>query len=170
MACVIDRPERKPLVRRDAGGNESTATSWESLSERLIREAQESGAFDDLPHQGQALSIEDDVYAGDMALANQVLRNAGVAPAWIEADKQVRRTRGEIEALFERAARSPTAARRRLASQLQRLVDHHNDAVLRLAGIAPSAQQHRRRLDHTELSGRLDAALATAPGRDEIVP
>ena len=66
------------------------APTWESLVDRQIREAMEDGRFDDLPHQGEPLPVEDETYAGEWALAFRMLRNAGVAPPWIEADKEVR--------------------------------------------------------------------------------
>ena len=77
--------------RRDADGQWQTAKSWESLVERQIREAMDAGAFEDLPFRGQRLPIEDDSAAGDWAMAHRMLKNAGVAPPWIESDKEARR-------------------------------------------------------------------------------
>src|SRR6478609_3263992 len=91
--------------RRDAEGRLQAATTWESLVERQIREAMDAGVFDDLPYQGQHLPIEDDSPAGEWALAYRMLRNAGVAPPWIEADKEARKQLGALEALIERAPR-----------------------------------------------------------------
>ena len=69
--------------RRDTEGRWQVGTTWESLVERQIREAMESGAFDDLPHQGERLPIDDDAAAGDWAMAHRMLRNAGMAPPWM---------------------------------------------------------------------------------------
>lgn len=149
----------KPLIRRDAEGRERTAPSWETLTERLIREAQESGAFDDLPGQGRPLVLEDERYAGDMALANHVLRNAGAAPPWIETDKEARRQIELIEALLAQAARSAAGAGPRLERELDRLADTYDESVLRLEGMAPTAQQQRTRLDRETLRRRLRDAL-----------
>ena len=157
------RPHDRPLVRRDAEGDERTAPSWETLTERLIREAQEDGAFDELPHRGQPLRLDDDRYAGEMALANHVLRNAGAAPPWIETDREIRRQLEAIDALLARAQRSPASARGRLERELDRLADDHDEAVARLEGLAPTSRQHRARLDRTALRRRLLAALARAP-------
>ena len=71
------RPTDRPLLRRDPDGTERTASSWESLTEHLIREAQEAGQFDDLPGRGVPLPAVEDGLAGDMALAHHVLHNAG---------------------------------------------------------------------------------------------
>ena len=63
---------------------------WESLVERQIREATDEGKFDDLPHQGRPLPLEDDSAAGEWAMAYRMLKDAGAAPPWIEADKDAR--------------------------------------------------------------------------------
>ena len=155
------RPTRDaPLIRRDAEGRERTAPDWETLTERLIREAQEAGRFDDLPAHGQPLDVPDDSLAGEMALAHHVLHNAGVAPAWIETDKEVRVARASIEALIEQASRSPSMARPRLESELERIADAHDAAVRRLEVMAPPAQPSRWLADRPALRRRLALAFA----------
>lgn len=154
----------RPLTHRDADGHERTASSWETLTERLIREAQEDGRFDDLPRHGQPLQLTDDSHAGELTLANHVLHNAGVAPPWIEADKQVRGLRHAMEALISRASRAPAVASTRLQRELEALADAHDDAVSRLGSLAPSSQQHRRPLDRMALQSRLKDALARSEG------
>ena len=153
------RPDDQPLIRRDAEGNERTASSWMTLTERLIREAQQDGEFDDLPGHGRPLRLADDTYAGDMAMGNHVLRNAGAAPPWIETDKAVRQQLHAIETLLAVAGRSPTGARARLADQLEALADAHDDAVGRLEAQAPTPRQQRPRLDRAVLRRRLRLAL-----------
>ena len=100
--------------RRDADGQWQTAKSWESLVERQIREAMDAGAFDDLPFRGQPLPIEDDSAAGDWAMAHRMLKNAGVAPPWIESDKEARRLLAVLETMLERAPRASRLGRDRL--------------------------------------------------------
>src|SRR5687768_4787989 len=85
----------------------------ETLIERQIREAMEDGRFDGLPHQGARLPLEDDSAAGDRALAHRVLKNAGVAPGWIEADKTVRALLDERGRLLARAPRMSRLGRMR---------------------------------------------------------
>lgn len=154
------RPTGRPLVHRDAEGRQRPAATWESLTERLIREAQDAGRFDDLPGHGRPLHLEDDHYAGDMALAHHVLRGAGAVPPWIEADKEVRRLQVQIERLLQRARSSSPRTARRLPHELEQLADRHEDAVRRLEGLAPTPRQQRPRLDRESLRGRLAAALA----------
>ena len=154
-----DRSGERPLIRRDAEGRERTAPDWETLTERLIREAQESGRFDDLHGQGRPLELADDSLAGDMAMAHHILRNAGAAPPWIETDKEIRAALERIEALLERAAHAPSTARPRLEAELERLADEHDVAARRLETLAPTARQARRPADRKTLRRRLAGAV-----------
>ena len=128
--------------------------------ERQLREAMDEGKFDDLPFQGERIPFDDDAMAGDWALALHMLRNAGVAPPWIEADKEVRTLLDRLEALLARAARSSgsVAGRRRDRATLEALVRRANDAIARLNAEAPPDRQHRRPLDLDHGLARLDAA------------
>jgi hypothetical protein len=135
-------------LRRDAEGHQTFGPSWESLSERLIREAMERGEFDNLPYKGERIPLEDETYAGQNALAFHVLKNAGVAPPWIEADKDARRLLETRDRLFERAANAATeVARERLRAELRRIVADANSAIDHLNAEAPRPEQHRWRLD-----------------------
>jgi anti-sigma-K factor RskA len=125
----------------------------EKLIDRQIREAMDEGKFDDLPHQGERLPLEDESAAGDWALGYHVLRNARFAPPWIETDKEVRALLARRDAILERAPRSSAIARPRDERELREVVTAANQAIFRLNHEAPTARQHRRLLD-------LDAELA----------
>lgn len=130
--------------------------------ERQLREAREAGEFDDRPHQGERLPLEDDAAAGDWAMAYRMLRNAGAAPPWIEADKAVRELLARRDALHARAAHGSASAtagsRDRLRAELERVVRDVNAAIATLNAEAPTERQHRRPLDLADELARLDAA------------
>ena len=157
----------RPAIRRDADGVTSMAPTWESLTERLIREAQERGDFDGLPGHGKPIALDDDPRAGEMGLAFHMLRNAGAAPPWIEADKEVRAALDERDRLLAQARAASARGvmgrlgQHRLHDQLDRLIDRHDAAVARLNASAPSLSLHRRPLDRAAERARLDVALAT---------
>src|SRR5829696_3234011 len=135
------------------------APTWESLVDRQIREAMEEGKFDDLPHQGKPIPIEDDTFAGEWAMAFRMLRNAGAAPPWVEASKQVRDLLARRDRILDRAERgnlSPSVATRDRA-ELERVVVELNTAVARLNAGAPTYDQHRRPLVLAEELAHLDA-------------
>ena len=136
------------------------APARESLIDRQIREAQEAGAFDGLPHRGQRLPLVDDSAAGEWALAYRMLKNANFAPPWIEADKEVRAWLARRDAVLERAPRSSAIGRRRDRDELTQIVGAANDAIARVNHEAPTARQHRRPLDLEAELASLDRAHA----------
>jgi hypothetical protein len=145
--------------RRDAEGRREVGPTWESLVERHIREAMEAGVFDDLPHRGERLPLEDDSAAGDRAMAHRLLRNAGMAPPWIESDKEARRLLAELEAVIERAVRVSPLSRDRVRTSVTLIVADANRAIDRVNAEAPTPAQHRRRLDPAAELRRLEAAF-----------
>jgi hypothetical protein len=150
---------RKPASRIDEHGQRQVAPTWESLVERQVREAIDDGRFDDLPHRGERLPVEDDAFVGDRAMAFHVLRNANIAPPWIEADKEARDLLARRDAIVARAvARTvPSAsAERRDRTELEGLVIKINAAIARLNAGAPTDRQHRRPLSLAEELARLD--------------
>ncbi len=150
-------------LRRDADGKQRFGPTWESLSERLIREAMERGEFDNLPYKGQRIPLEDETFAGDRALAFHVLKNSGVAPPWIEADKEARRHLAARDRILGEARDASTGmARERLRKELRRVVADANAAIDRLNAEAPSVAQHRRRLDPEAEDASLSRAFGNS--------
>jgi hypothetical protein len=147
--------------RRDAEGRRQIAPTWESLVERQIREAMEGGAFEDLPYQGERLPLEDDSAAGEWAMAHRMLRNAGIAPPWIESDKEARKQLAALEALIERAPSISPSSHGRARSDLAHIVAAANQAIARVNSEAPTLRQHRRPLDPAVEAERLERAFST---------
>jgi hypothetical protein len=149
---------RKPPNRIDERGVRQVAPTWESLVDRQIREAMEDGRFDDLPHHGRPLPIEDETYAGEWAMAFRMLRNAGVAPPWIQADKEVRELLARRDALVARARTGPPVARARDRRALESVVAEINGAIARVNAEAPTERQHRVPLRLVDELARYDEA------------
>ncbi len=152
---------RKMTDKRPGGWNPWLPPSRESLIDRQLREAAESGAFDDLPFRGERLPLADDSAAGDWALAHRMLRNANMAPPWIETDKEVRALMAKRDALIARAPRSSALRWSRDRADLEHIVAAINAAIGRLNHEAPTARQHRRRLDLESELIALDRAHQT---------
>lgn len=155
----MDTP-RRPATRIDEHGRRQIAPTWESLIDRQLREAIEDGRFDDLPFRGQRIPLEDDSLAGDRAMAFHMLRNAGVAPPWIETDKQVRELlvrRDEIQARARTGTLRSAFASARDRVELEGVVVEVNAAIARLNAEAPTDRQHRRPLSLAEELARLEA-------------
>lgn len=148
-------PDRDPDPRRLLG------SSGETLLDRQIREAVQEGRFDNLPHQGKPLPNDENPYAAEWGLAFHVLRNAGFAPPWIEADKEVRALLARRDAILARAStgRAPSeSAQRRDRLALEKLVTEVNASIARLNAVAPTTRQHRQPLALADELGRYEEA------------
>jgi DnaJ family protein C protein 28 len=62
---------------------ENAEREWRSAVDRLIDEAQQKGVFDDLPGKGKPLKLRKNPYAGDQALAYEILENNNYTLPWI---------------------------------------------------------------------------------------
>ncbi len=152
-----DEPRKDPP--RQAPPANPYSPPREALIERQIREAQQSGAFDDLPYRGERIPLDDESAAGDWALAHHVLKNAGMVPPWIGTDREVRALLARRDAILERAERAVTTiARDRDRRELEDVVAAANRAIAILNHEAPTDRQHRRRLDLAEELAALERA------------
>ena len=128
---MSEAPDPKRMVhRRGPDGRMEVGPDWETLIERQIREAMASGEFDHLPYQGEPLPNDDNPYAGDLGPAFKILKNAGVAPPWIEADKEARQLLTRRDAIHARAGQGLVGSpfeRRREREALEALVVRIND-------------------------------------------
>jgi hypothetical protein len=146
-------------VRRDGDGNPRFAHSWESLIERQIKDAMAAGEFDELPFRGEPIPIDDD--GTELALAHHVLKQAGFAPGWIATDADIRGLLARRDAILARARRAGPPARERDRREITTIVGEVNALVLRLEHEAPTARQHRPRLDLAAELAALSGAAAS---------
>jgi hypothetical protein len=107
---------------------------WNLIAERKIREAMEEGAFDHLDGAGQPLHLDENPYEDPaQKMAHRILRNNGIAPAWIEEGKEIDL---EIRRLRSRdAGLDPEAYRRHIAALNRRI------AVFNLKTPVPGTQR-----------------------------
>jgi len=118
-------------IRRE-GDQARTIGTYENWLEQSIREAQRRGEFDNLEGQGKPQDLTYDPNAGDWDSGFRILKNNGLAPAWIEADKEIR---AEQTALQD------------LVSRTTQFINEHLDAATTMpVGDAPAEQTLRGRL------------------------
>jgi len=142
----------------------TVAPTWESLSDRLIREAQERGEWETGAWAGRRLPAQDGAYASELAAGNAVLRNAGAAPPWIETDKEARRLLAERDRLLELAGRSSVTAAASVRARFVALLDQLDSVLLRLETEAPTPAQQRPRIDRAAEQAAFERALGGVPG------
>ncbi len=85
---------------------------FEKIAERKIEEAIAEGAFDNLQGKGQPLNASD----LETPLDIKILKNAGVAPEWIQISKEIEELRAECRAIFVRIGREYRRRRDRVES------------------------------------------------------
>jgi DnaJ family protein C protein 28 len=82
-----------------------TRRDWEKAVEKQIREAMERGDFDHLPGKGKPLDLDSNPFTpSDWQMAYKILKDAGMAPEWIELDKEIRRERDALMSWFSQQA------------------------------------------------------------------
>jgi DnaJ family protein C protein 28 len=81
--------------------------------EEQIREAEARGAFANLPGAGKPLNLDENIYAGDRALAYHLLKSNGFAPAEVELAKEIRQERARLDAMLARLRARRKALRTR---------------------------------------------------------
>jgi DnaJ homolog subfamily C member 28 len=176
--------------RHDQRGAGGAQRAWEmeqarrravrDIIEQRIQEAQEEGKFDNLSGAGKPLRLDENIWAGDKAMAYHLLKSNDVAPQELErgreidhelarAEEPVRMLRFRRDTL--RARRNVFASDRRAYNALRAATERRyaealrdiNSKVLSLNIIAPPAL-HRRLID-VEL--RLAAFREEFPPLDE---
>lgn len=79
---------------------------WRDLIEDLIEDGRRRGVFDDLAGSGQPLDLRQNVYEGSSTLANRLLKENDMRPAWLNqrADvlERVEALRADIERTWNR--------------------------------------------------------------------
>jgi hypothetical protein len=73
---------------------------FRDLMEDLIEDGRRRGLFDDLAGKGQPLDLDQNIYEGSNTLANKLMKDNDVRPAWlnqrVETLEQIDRLRVEI--------------------------------------------------------------------------
>jgi hypothetical protein len=75
-------------------------SAWDAIVEAKIGQAQQAGAFDDLPGSGKPLELADDrLVPEDVRAAYRILRNAGCVPAELIERKEAADLRKLVAAM-----------------------------------------------------------------------
>jgi len=77
--------------------------TFEMVAERRIQEAIDEGKFDNLPGFGKPIDLEEDLSTPPhLRVVNRTLKNAGVAPDWMQLDIEIDRDREELQMCWKR--------------------------------------------------------------------
>ncbi len=78
--------------------------AWETVVDRIIREAMERGEFDNLRGAGKPLKLDDNPFAGDWELGFHLLKQNGFTLPWIELGREIEADREALREMLDRAA------------------------------------------------------------------
>lgn len=90
-------------LRREGDHIEEIEDFDEWVQEKL-EEAIARGEFDNLPQAGKPIKIERNPFQPELDLAFSRMKNAGMAPAWIELDREVRSMQETLDHWLQAAA------------------------------------------------------------------
>ncbi|HLG96944.1 MAG TPA: DUF1992 domain-containing protein [Bryobacteraceae bacterium] len=125
---------------------------WQSIADRKIQEAMESGGFDNLPDKGKPISLDRNPFEDPTTwMAHHLLQVNGFAPAWIEEARDIDATAARIRALLKDRSPRAIAEFRERGAELNRRILTYNLKC-------PSTQVHKHLLD-------LEAEIQAAKGR-----
>lgn len=125
---MADLEEKKPKHR------------WESAVERSIREAIERGEFDNPTGKGKPQDLGFNPFVPEeMRQTFRILKNAGVAPDWIEQDKEIRAEKHGLEKMLvdqarwmrERQGRTKNLAPHQLVAEHEHLLRSRDKILMR---------------------------------------
>ncbi len=106
-------------VRHEDDFRRRPITGWDNWVDKAIEEAKERGEFDNLPGQGKPLQIETNPYAPELDLAHSVLKNADMAPRWIELNREIEAELAALDEFRERTAARFATARAQPAASVE---------------------------------------------------
>jgi DnaJ family protein C protein 28 len=120
---------------------------WRSLIEQRIQDGIERGLFDNLSGTGKPLNLgEDALVPEDLRMAFRLLRSNGLAPLWVELNKEIRddierlgRFREHVQERVERTNAIQWEHRRQ---EYIRRVEDINAKIVNYNILAPSPQVH----------------------------
>ena len=134
---------------------------WRGLIEQRIQEGIEKGLFDNLPGAGKPLNLDDDAFVPeDMRMAFRLLRSNGLAPLWVELNKEIRDDLARLARfrahLYERRDRTNALQRDHLRKEYIDRIHDINGKILNYNIVAPSSQVHFRMLILEEELAKFD--------------
>lgn len=156
-----DRSDQKPKQRANATGGARPADGWQSLIEQRIQDAMERGLFDNLKGMGAPLNLDDDRFVPeDMKLAFRMLRSTGLAPLWVELNKEIREDLARLirfrEHVHARGDAVNPIERDHLRKDYVSRIKMINEKIVNYNILAPSSQVHLPALIEADELARFD--------------
>ncbi len=119
-------------------------TDWESAIDKLLRDAQQSEEWKNLPGEGRPLAMDNDRHTpADQRMAFKILKDNDMAPSWIMDGKELEAKREKIERQIENTRKSSSAP----TQTLRDAVREFNNQILSYNLKVPPGITHKRFID-----------------------
>ncbi len=141
---LFDRLVKQAHAAGQSQRSAANQNDFETLIDRLIEQARADGAFDNLPGAGKPLRYDDDALTPeDMRAGFRLLKNAGFAPFWIEARRDIDVERVRISEWLRDAnrrwSRLPPALRVRLRAEYREMLTNLQRQIIAYNLTSPPA-------------------------------
>lgn len=137
--------EPQPNAPKNRSGRRAPG-DWQGLVEQRIQEGMEQGLFDNLRGMGKPLNLDEDQFVPDeMKMAFRLLRSNGLAPLWVELNKEIREDIARMVRMREHVhSRADLNAieREHLRRDYLRRIEDINGKIINYNIVAPSSQVH----------------------------
>lgn len=142
-----ERRDEEPRQKAEARPAQRGAGSWRNLVEQRIQDGIERGLFDNLSGAGKPLNLDEDALVPeDMRMAFRLLRSNGLAPLWVELNKEIREDLQRLERfrahVAERWDRANLIQLEHFRQQHAGRVRDINDKIVNYNILAPSSLVH----------------------------
>jgi DnaJ family protein C protein 28 len=97
---MSETPERGRQAPQAPDGKAGNLRRWRDLVEEQLSEARERGDFDALEGAGKPLRLDQNVYAGDKALAYSLLKQNKMLPPELERGREIDAELAQAETLL----------------------------------------------------------------------
>ena len=137
--------DQQPSAPKNRSGRRAPG-DWQGLVEQRILEGMEQGLFDNLRGMGKPLNFDEDQFVPEeMRMAFRVLRSNGLAPLWVELNKEIREDIARMVRMREHVhSRDDINAIQRdhLRRDYLRRIEDINGKIRDYNIVAPSSQVH----------------------------
>ncbi len=121
--------------------------TWSGLVEQRILDGMSKGLFDNLEGTGKPLNLEDDAFVPlELKMAFRMLRSTGLAPLWVEMNKEIREDLARMHSFrsyaHSRWDRTNPIEREHLRHQYRNRINEINGKIVNYNILAPSSQVH----------------------------
>jgi hypothetical protein len=121
---------------------------WQSAIDKLLREAQQSSDWQNLPGEGRPLKLDDNPFAPpELKMAYKILKDNDMAPSWIMDGKELEAKKEQLLRQIAKAKASGITSATQASQTLRDAVKNFNTQVLNYNLKVPPAIPQRRFLD-----------------------